>query len=1278
MTVGYSSMTPRDKHYLSLQFWDKVHNKNGTEFQAFFETIMEKAFPGFQKIRPYGNEGDKGNDGYRPAEGIYYQAYAPADPSEKEAVAAEKFKDDFEKLKNGWDEISTIKELNFVYNDKGLGVTIKLEGAKAELKTANPDIEFKIFTPKNLEEVFFTLNNDQILSLGFDVDSRNALRIARDQLEKLDDELDKESGEFVLRALRNIKDIIAGQNDEDLLLDYEIVEARTLQKNEKVKEAREKYKSILTKYPEDLRAPLYLAEIYLNNDDFEKNGDLLAQAERISPDYWLLHLEKLIREIRLGNEIATATVDERTFPEEPRARSEFYRIYAVQLARVGDLPRAESFIERALQFNPNKFSNYNVKTSILANKIDSEQNHEKRLSMADTVLKEIENVERRFTEGGALGPRSQSLLNIRKLSMYLIKEDYPRFKDVAKATFELVLGCYLDHVTEKVIVDLTHLMEWPQADFARLQNHLKQAEKPIADSLAKVMVLQFLHKKTLFTEAKKFFDDIKKQNVLDFITAVENKNYDHVNAFLKDDLSFAVDFALAIKEPAELRMRIVESLPDDESVQKDKLFLFFYSEEGNLDKAFEILQKMDLTKLSYIECQQTVRIVQEKKAWDSAIILMEKLLSHEKDKSVALQIKLQLFWANYKLERFQEAIRIGKSVLENPEEAKLLEDSNKETLVVRTVYAYLKRGNAGAKDFIEKYSPLLKSFEGKISAQAEVYLMIRDGENALRSVVEGIKLLKYPSPEQYGMLWHIFSQIGNLLPDFTLDSSEEASPGSFVKLRDQERWFYLGNGDELDATKVSEADEKYAAFIGKKLGDIISFTNKYRSENPELTIENILPIEKYICRQSKHNAKKLTEEQRWDAMEIIEAPITGETIDTKYLIARLEDGVRGGVEVFKLYCEQNSPLALLALSEGGLINAISRIAGEKKGFIHGSAGNVEEMNQQKEVAKRMITGEAFYLDGTSAVMLSEMGLLEKIYSFVSGLKVPQSVISLLFEVKGKYEYMPGQTGHMGYASGKIVISEIDRAKRETIKANFESSIGLLESKPQNVRAISSANKTTAFIEQKVAPSLADACILAQKEGIPVLTEDFYYLKANEIDTNKSAPEYCSSLALLRVLYEQGKLSFEEYLNHFRYLSSYRVRFLPITTEDLEKAVFGDQVIKVVQPEQLRKFNFALTLSEEYGVAPRAAFQMIAYFLIKVLLDDSIFPDMAQRIFAEIVSTFPTKENRKSFGSVLLTIAIQAINQNLQKFIIGASVQEKTAAITNFLKVYGSDELFIPQ
>ncbi|MBT6049309.1 MAG: hypothetical protein HOG49_21140, partial [Candidatus Scalindua sp.] len=145
---------------------------------------MQKAFSDFKKIRPYGNEGDGGNDGYRPSEGIYYQVYAPKIPNEKEAEAARKLKKDFEHLKTDWDQISKINLFYFVFNDKGAGVSIKLEKALAELKVNNENIEFKILLPKDLETTFLKLKKDEILALGFDVDSTKALRITSEFLDK--------------------------------------------------------------------------------------------------------------------------------------------------------------------------------------------------------------------------------------------------------------------------------------------------------------------------------------------------------------------------------------------------------------------------------------------------------------------------------------------------------------------------------------------------------------------------------------------------------------------------------------------------------------------------------------------------------------------------------------------------------------------------------------------------------------------------------------------------------------------------------------------------------------------------------------------------------------------------------------------------------------------------------------------------------------------------------------------------------------------------------------
>src|SRR5688572_25740481 len=103
-------MKPKDKHYLALQFRYKIYSKNGSEFQSFFEEIMRKAFPKFREIRPQGPRGDAGNDGYERDTGIYYQVYAPLTPKVSETRAAEKLEKDFQKLKNGWDEISKINE----------------------------------------------------------------------------------------------------------------------------------------------------------------------------------------------------------------------------------------------------------------------------------------------------------------------------------------------------------------------------------------------------------------------------------------------------------------------------------------------------------------------------------------------------------------------------------------------------------------------------------------------------------------------------------------------------------------------------------------------------------------------------------------------------------------------------------------------------------------------------------------------------------------------------------------------------------------------------------------------------------------------------------------------------------------------------------------------------------------------------------------------------------------------------------------------------------------
>ena len=1282
-------MTSLDKNYLMLQFKIKIYSKNGTEFQSFFESIMEKAFLDFQKIRPYGNKGDAGNDGYRKDSGIYYQVHAPNTPKVNEAKAEKKLREDFQKLQNEWSEISKVKEYNFVFNDKYSGSIQLLERTISELKKSNLSIEFKLFLARDLENVFFELDESDILNLGFNIDQRQAIANAYTYLEGVKTELDRENAKLAREILENVKDIIYTLENENLSLEYEILECRCLQKLERVGKAKAKYENISTRYPDDPRAFLYLAEIYLNDKGFDKNKELLEKAEKIDNDYWLLKLEKLVRKNHLREKIDTANINEQEFPGEPRTKSNFYRLYAFFLEESGNKPKADSFIEKAIHLNPDRFSNYIAKLSIIENRIFSKQDNPNRLEELQKLLEEIEKVEVKFLEFGDIGERNKAILNIKKLNVFRIQENYQDFEKLSKETFELTLACYFNKQIDQILVGLLMFVQLPDNDFNKLLNYLEQAKKEISNELAKVLIFQFNLKNILLTEGKEFFKKINNQRYLAFINDIENKNHDSILEFLKDDVQFAFTISITTRGFFDLRRRIIKNIPNDDKFQRGKLLslIHLYEDEKKLDKAFEVLRKIDLSSLNYLEYKSILKIVQEKKAWDFEIIILEKLLEKEKNEKEIFNLKLQLFNAYLNLKKYPETIEIGKQLLKQDLIENILDPRNREALLAQTILACLERGKVDnralkeSKEILEKYQLTQPTFEFKASIEAEVYLKNNEPNKALESVVEGIKIKKVLTPEEYVKLYFVMSiQIGNQI-NLKLDSLNKVEENTFIKLKNKDRWYFIGNDNELDAIKITETNNKYSLFIDKKVGDRVVITNKYSSESSEEVIENIFSIEKYILWQTVQNFQKLSKDGVLDGIQMIEVPQKEGTIDPKYLLKFLENLHKRTEPFFEMYCKNNIPLAMLAVNEGGLTNAIGRIQQENKGFINFSTGTTEELEKQKEVAKKVIDKKtSFYIDGTSALVLSEIGLFKKVYIYLPNLKVPQSVISLLIDITEKFRYIPGQAGYMGYAQGKITFSSVEKDKRDLIRSNFLESIKLLESKPENISVFSLANKVDCFSEQKVPVELCDACILAQKENIPILTEDFLYLKMNELETKKKAPEYFSSIMLLRILYEQGKVSFDEYLNFFGYLSSYRFRFLSLSPDDIEKAVFGDGKIKAIKPQNIRKLNFPLTLSEEYGVPFRTSFMVTTKFLLRVLTDNTIIPDIAEKVFIEIIESFPTKMDKKTLGQMFLRVCIQIIEKSKSKLILNLkrkTTQEKIDLLSQSIQIYDSGNLFIP-
>ena len=109
----------------------------GDGFQRLFEKLMSKVHPAdFMACRPWGNVGDRKNDGYLPSARILFQSYAPNELSANEAI--KKINEDFEGAKEHWEKY--FDEWTFVHNapDGRLGPHIIEELAKLGQK--NPKI----------------------------------------------------------------------------------------------------------------------------------------------------------------------------------------------------------------------------------------------------------------------------------------------------------------------------------------------------------------------------------------------------------------------------------------------------------------------------------------------------------------------------------------------------------------------------------------------------------------------------------------------------------------------------------------------------------------------------------------------------------------------------------------------------------------------------------------------------------------------------------------------------------------------------------------------------------------------------------------------------------------------------------------------------------------------------------------------------------------------------------------------------------------------------------
>ncbi|HUH42001.1 MAG TPA: ABC-three component system protein [Sulfurimonas sp.] len=153
----------RDERTISrILFQKKIHEADGQKFEDLFSAIMNYKEPDFTQIKPWGNIGDRKNDGCILGKGIYFQVHAPEDVKKSYHEIIKKIQTDFSGLQSHW---GNIQEFYYVLNDKYKGVNADALQLLETIKQSNSLKECKFIRANDLENMLYSLDDDQIMAI---------------------------------------------------------------------------------------------------------------------------------------------------------------------------------------------------------------------------------------------------------------------------------------------------------------------------------------------------------------------------------------------------------------------------------------------------------------------------------------------------------------------------------------------------------------------------------------------------------------------------------------------------------------------------------------------------------------------------------------------------------------------------------------------------------------------------------------------------------------------------------------------------------------------------------------------------------------------------------------------------------------------------------------------------------------------------------------------------------------------------------------------------------
>lgn len=1049
--------------------------------------------------------------------------------------------------------------------------------------------------------------------------------------------------------LSQIDLLLLGANNSSLNTRADLLNAILFIRNEQIPEAKGQLLQIIQSNPHDVEAMLEYVELCDSTPEPDDRAEGIEQIVRtLDTAHPKLLLLDLARKYKNQEIIETQDISN-YLTDDVRLNARFYRQYALFFDRVQETAQRDDLINRWESELPNSprphlfrtlFREFDLLRTPGTTPVDMAR-------LAQNALRFSQKEKSRIKDKDPLTVRDQISWLMQEIRLELVCSSGRDLGELRSALVSLIMQCYFDSFINGALQEFLTKIRIEPDQWRAITRKILASKMLPSKPVVELLFLQALRYDELYADLAGFINIQAHSDLPAILHAIQDG--DVVTAAEKINTrnsEFTLYLLQSIAEH-EIAALLTDMLEVDQDHQLDlfytQLMVFDLNELDN--EALDLIRSFPLNEAGQHVLHTIGRITYRNKQWHLFIPPALQLLEFDIPQSYKSQLHAELALAYFEQGDDSNAINHADQALSQSDE---LGEMNSQNLLYVLGQSLVMKGRSDeACKKYQQYEHIKRSFP-LLLAEADSYLKSNfpdKHEKSLSLILQAFREADVYDDQIYVGSLMLLIELDNAGKISTEDESS-VEDEFFVKLEGiADGWFYIGERDNsLGAECISPGTPNYAAVIHKSISDEIDWpADQFSGRDVKRKILHIAAAPAFLSHRAHEAMQRIATIGNAPIWSIQVVQEDGSlNIDN---IKRFFDQFEHVNEFFERYISIPVPFSFLCTMMGSLAQALGKITSERKGFVRCNDGTQADMDAQKAAANEVLQGAICFMDGLSALMLTEAGLLQVVIKTLPNLGISTSVIRLLREIAGQFETSSSRGGWARFVDGSLRFNPSDKDKDASIRKHFLLSADLLDQLPNKVIARNYPQLEGARSQDHLIPDyFVDAFRYAQEKEAYILTDDALLVQSYRLIGESPIPRHFSSMSLIRLMADNGLITWDDYLKYFALLTFYRYHFLPITVDDLIQTVFPPAVRGLVtsSPQNISRLNLQLTLSPEYGVDDKTAVGVLASFFVRLIQDDTVPPEITDEVFALTIWQGLAQRDRRLTARTLVQICRQNI------------------------------------